>query len=313
MTPNKPIRSILIVFIILTILVLMIAAFRVIGEKCGRLAGRFFRPYLALENITGQKIAEPSLLLLSRSELAEKLSALQQENRHLALRAVAADRLREENQQLRRIGRLKSAPEWIGIPAEIVLRDPLFWKNRMVANQGARAGVRRGDAVVDVRENGQILLVGVVHSVDEESAEIYTVFHPLFRFSFRLKQSGGTGFVNVGDRQTGAGTVPVEYLTTLPVSGDDEMYTTGFERQIPSGVKIGKLLSVNTSDPLYFAEKRHNGSALPAFDANTLQFVLILSRRERIFCPGCQSVQPQGSAFCPQCGAALSSPGSDAQ
>ncbi len=260
---------------------LLFAAFSLISGKSGRIAGRFFYPYLALEKFTGDRIADQSLLLLSREELAQKITALEERNQELALRAFLNDKTEEENRKLRKLWKLRESPQWRSTSAEIILRDPLFWRTQFTVDRGSEDGISRGDVVVTLRNDGTLLLVGVVHRVDRRNALVYTLYNGNFRFSFRLKNSGGIGFANTANRNHGAGLIGIEYLSGAGnVAVGEEMRTTGFEYRIPPNITVGTIHALNTVDPLFSVEKRHSGNAVPAAAMDEIRFVFILSRQE---------------------------------
>ncbi|MCQ2351968.1 MAG: rod shape-determining protein MreC [Victivallaceae bacterium] len=260
---------------------LLFAAFSLISGKSGRIAGRFFYPYLALEKFTGDRIADQSLLLFSREELAQKITALQERNQELAVRAFFAGNADAENRKLRKLWKLRESLQWRSVSAEIILRDPLFWRTQFTVDRGSEDGISCGDVVVTVRDDGTLLLVGVVHTVDRHSALVYTLYNGNFRFSFRLKNSGGIGFANTANRDPGAGLIGIEYLSGADnIATGEEMVTSGFEYRIPPNITIGTIRALNTVDPLYSVEKRHSGNAMPAAAIDEIHFVLILSRNE---------------------------------
>ena len=62
-------------------LILAFAGYRALRHGAGLLFGDFFYPYLALTRISSDAVARQSLLLLSRTELANKTESLIRENR----------------------------------------------------------------------------------------------------------------------------------------------------------------------------------------------------------------------------------------
>ena len=267
-------------YTVFLVLLVVLATYNYANRQIGRIAGRFFAPYLQMNNFVDRKVSDQSLLLLSREEMAKKIEVLLEQNRQLSLQKVVNDSLYIENQRLRRLAKMPSSPFWNCLTGEIVVRDPYFWNGHFTVNRGTEDGVVPGAAVIDLDSAGQPVLIGIVSSADEHSCVVVTVLNPEFRCSFRAGKSDNVGYINAGEHRAGNGVIALDYLAGNGARLGDVIVTTGFEQMIPSGLKIGTISTINNIDKLYSAELYHFGDALPAADFNLLKFVIIVIRTQ---------------------------------
>ena len=85
--------------------------YRMLRIGFGRVCDDFLYPYLRLARVGSSALSDQSLLAYSRAELAEKLEALQRQNRDLALQTAMVSDLLEQNAQLRRNAGFAPPPE----------------------------------------------------------------------------------------------------------------------------------------------------------------------------------------------------------
>ena len=267
-------------YTVFVVILVVLATYNFAYRQIGRIAGRFFAPYLRMNNLVDRQVADQSLLLLSREEMAKKIEVLLEQNRQLSLQKVVNESLYLENQRLRRLAKMPSSSFWNCQTGEIVVRDPYFWNGHFTVNRGSADGVIPGAAVIDLDSAGQPVLVGIVSSVDEHSCVVFTVLNPEFRCSFRTGKSGNVGYINAGEHRAGNGMIALDYLAGNDARVEDVIVTTGFEQLIPSGLKIGTITSINNIDKLYSSELYHFGDAQPAADFNMLKFVIIIIRNQ---------------------------------
>lgn len=261
--------------LVLALLVLG-AGYRMLRIGFGRVCDDFLYPYLRLARIGSSALSDRSLLAYSRFELAEKLEALQERERNLALQATMVGNLLQENAQLRRTAGYSPPPEWSPVKAEIIKRDPMKWRERFTLDRGTADGVVEGSAVIDVGEDGRAQFVGVIERVGKHSSTVQTLYNRGLRISARLGAARTVGFVNAGETPTADGSIPVGYLPDegryLP---DEPLYTTGFERGIPAGLALGELSSVEEQVSLFSGRPYRSGRLRPAADLDHLRFVVI--------------------------------------
>lgn len=264
--------------LLLTFLVLW-SAYRVLEQSCRRFAGDFLYPYLSISQGVSQNVSDLSLLGLNRRELALKLESLLKENRRLAAQSSVAGELLVQNEMLRRMNRLKLSPAWIYIPAEIILRDPLFWNETVTVNKGSADGVAAGNAAVAVTGDGRLVLVGVVRDCGKHTSGIQTVHHPDLKISLSFPLSDATGILNHGSRAgMEDGAIPVGFLPTgRKYVPDEAAVTSGFEQKIPSGIKVGNMAVPENSGNVFSDRLFLTGKLKPAAEMNRIRFLIIIS------------------------------------
>ena len=257
-------------------LVILGAGYRVLRNGAGRFFDDFFYPYLHLSKLGSSALADASLLAYSRRELAAKLEDLQRRNRTLALQAAAAGELLQENEELRKLVEFSAPRRRNYLAAEIILRDPLMWRERFTVDRGEADGVSRGAAVIDVSSDGRLALVGVIERVGRRTSTVLTLRNGALRISARIGSSGAVGFVNSGGGRGAGDEIPIGYL---PATGGcrpgEAVLTTGFEAGIPPGVTIGVISEMERQGSLFSDRPFLSGKVAPAADFDTLRFVVI--------------------------------------
>lgn len=280
MQENNDKRPLLFHFGAVFLLVLLLfTVYHAVRPGLKRFASDFFYPYLRLSRQTVNTLSNHALLSFSKLELAARLEQLQKLHEATTLQAAAAAELLRENQELRRYAGLKVPENWKYITAEVMLRDPLLWQEHFSISKGSDDGLEAGDAVIDVSESGIPVLVGVLGSCGKHNSEVMTVYNPDFCFSAGIGPERIIGFVNAGGRQGNRDNIPVGYLNSadIPQVGS-AVFTTGFEKRIPAGIKIGELSKVEESHPLFSSTNRISGLIRPSFNPNRLRFVIIARR-----------------------------------
>ena len=265
------------------LLVLLITGtWSVLRQSLGRLAGDFFYPYLSAARCSADVISDQTLLLFSRRELAAQLERLRNENRRLASQAAIASELLVENDQLRAQLKLAPAPAWRYTNAEVILRDPFFWNEQLKIDRGSLHHIEPGDAVLTSDPDGRQIFVGVVSLVTERTADVITIFNPALRVSAALPLSGAIGVVHAGDRRSGPQRLNVGFLPAgKAYTMEEVLQTSGYEQQIPPGLKIGNLSFVENQDTLFSSEQFLTGTFVPAVQLNRIRFVVVASRADR--------------------------------
>ena len=249
-----------------------------LGFAVSRAARGFFYPYLKIAEGTTGEIQDKSLLSLDRIALARQVEKLAQRNRELAVRSTAAAGILDENRILRDKLKLSAPPQWKFVTGEIILRDPLHFREGFSIDRGTRDGIAAGDAVVDTTTDGRLFLVGVVEECSARTARILTVSDPALRVSGRLT-GGAVGFTNTGNLPAHSTLIRFGMLSNEGnYTPGEAVVTTGYERGIPEGIKIGEL--VINSEPQPGNEPDFSCMLKPAVTFEELRFVTVISRNQ---------------------------------
>ena len=168
---------------------------------------------------------------------------------------------------------------WNFVAAEIILRDPLLWNERFTINRGSLEGITPGAAVLTVTPEGQPLLAGVVDRVGKHSSDVITLYSPNLRFSVLFPATGATGITNAGERHPTPGNIPVGYLPAqYRYTLHEAALTTGFEKNIPGGIKVGELSYVDEAPNRFSNALTLSGLLRPAAGFDSIRFVIVAQR-----------------------------------
>lgn len=275
--PRKPRRSAgfsaAAAILVVALLVILAAGFNVIRFAMTRFADNFFHPFIKISS-PPERLSDSSLLMQDKGALAAAVEKLTVINRELALQSQAASGLLEENRRLRDLAGLTGREPEKFIIGEIVLRDPLRFRESFTVGRGRNDGVIPGAAVVEVTSSGELLLVGVVSEAGGRSCKVETVANNSLRISGRVSPGGVIGFTNSGDAtpphsRISFGMLPArdDYIHGAVVS------TTGFERGIPEGIKIGELYTVGAK--ISYSREDFSCEMIPSASFGSLRFVAI--------------------------------------
>jgi rod shape-determining protein MreC len=244
-----------------------------------RTVQNFFAPYLLLSNAAGNGVADQTLKMRSRSELASEVTRLNMENTRLIGEVNKLKNLEYENKNLRAMLELKAPPGYEYVACSVLLRDPWMWNSGFTIDRGSSDGLEPGLAVIAPApdRNDRAILLGVIENVGKHSARVTSVLNPEFHISVSLPESGTVGFLNAGSfEQSSGGLVPVGFL---PANGvfvrNEQLYTTGFEASIPGNLWLGSLESIeSTTRP--FGDRLYRRALMrPAADLAHLRTVMV--------------------------------------
>ena len=267
--------------VVLAAMIALTAGFRVVRQLVMRGADGFYYPFMRTAAKPG-KVVDPALLKLGVRELAARVEKLAADNRELALQSNSAAALREENRLLRQLLDLSDRSEIRFETAEIVMRDPLRFRETFTIGKGSRAGIVPGAAVVEVTPDGRLLLVGVVAECGARTAKVVTLADPSLHLSGRVGSNGAIGFINTGSGTPVPGAVR---FGMLPVRDDyisgGAVVTTGYETAIPAGIKIGELDLSGGAQSTGLNRPDQSCDLIPSVRFDTLRFVAVLKIADR--------------------------------
>lgn len=250
------------------------------APRISRSAGGFFRPYLQLAHAGNAALSDQTLLLHDRITLAREIETLRRHNADLESRSGLALALLEENRRLRSYLNLPAPRNWSYVHTEVLLRDPFSWQSSFTIAHGSRHGISPGDAVIEIRTPGVRNLVGIIGKVEPSRAQVIVLGNRTLRLSVRIGNTGMVGFLNVGERAATVREVPVGLLPKEYVFQRGQVVTTtGFERSIPAGLKVGEMYSLDSGE-FFAGDTQKSGFVRLTADYNSLRFLVVITGKK---------------------------------
>ncbi len=274
---KKQSQKLILLLLAVSILILWAGAvYHVFFAFSSRVVNDFFTPYLQMGSFIKDKSQDAALNSLEKDALIRLVRGLQAENHILTAQAVLLTELERQNAELRKMVNLPSMPKWKSVPAEIILRDPMQWMHSFTVSKGSRSGIRKGCAVFTIDANGKPLLLGQVFSVSKHSSKVMSIYNKDLHLSGRLNISRVTGLINSTIQSAAEHYLLINYLPgDLNYTDEEEVFTGGFERNVPPGLKIGNLINIDREPSIFSNQLYINGWIKPSVDFNDLRFVYI--------------------------------------
>ena len=243
------------VAILIFLFVVIVAMVKSISFYSARMVNDFSYPYLNLSTISKNSTFENSRYLgMNKLELITKINELEEKNKVLTEQLVLFNDLEKQNRELRIQKNLPAKDNFIFINGEIIIRDPINWFDIFTINRGGRDGVKEGSAVFTFDQNSKPLLIGVVSEVYKHSSKVISLSSSGFKISGKLAISENVGLINFNENRYRTNNQYVS-IDLLPNTGSyvigEELYTTGVEENIPAGIKIGNLESLDKDNSPY--------------------------------------------------------------
>ena len=237
------------------VIILVIAAVNSLRYYGSKIANDFAFPYLEAASAAKNKAIEKSrYLTMDKMELISEIERLNHQNKILTEQLILFNDLEKQNKELRIQKKLPPKGKFSFINGEIILRDPINWFDVFTINRGGKDGVKVGSAVFTFDNNSKPLLIGVVLSIYGHSAQVVSLSNSAFKISGRLAISDNIGLINFNENRYRANKEYVS-IDLLPNNGHyvlgEEVFTTGFEENIPAGIKIGNLESLDQDNSPY--------------------------------------------------------------
>lgn len=257
----------------------MAASFQTLRQAWFKVTNNFFYPYIDFPAQVKYAAADGSTRLYSKQELSAKISKLQADNRIFISKVARLGELVIENEKLRSLLKLPKRFDYAYIAAEIILRDPLRWKEGFVVNRGSDDGLIEGTPVLCFNPTypKQVILAGIVKDVARHSAQVITVLNPRFRISGYLAEAKTHGIINGDVGQTfRPDEINISFLSTRKkFTPGEKCLTSGFEYQIPGGFLIGSLKRLDSRNQIFSNKLYLSAKIFPAAQLDNLHFVVL--------------------------------------
>ncbi|HSH31760.1 MAG TPA: rod shape-determining protein MreC [Candidatus Saccharimonadales bacterium] len=207
-------------------------------------AGQVLNPIGGFLRGAGSSTGDFIGLVGSVKDLAARNARLEQEVASLRQRLVEDAELKVQNEALRKQLRFGEAQPRELIPAEVIAYQPDNFRGFITIGRGKRDNIKEGMAVV-----AEGSLVGRISEVSETNAKVWLLTDPDFKVNGLDQSSRATGTVR---GQIGSGLVMDKIPQDQAVKAGDIIITSGLGGEVPRGLIIGQVESVNQKDNAVF-------------------------------------------------------------
>ncbi len=220
----------------------------VVANQTGQLrgvegfVGRVFAPIGRAFQGMGSGTAGFFGFLGNIKDLSTRNAQLEHEVADLKARLSEDAELRVQNEALKRQLSLGTAADRKLMPATIIAYQPDNFRAFITISRGTADGLKEGMAVVS-----EGALVGTVTYVQATTAKVFLLVDPDFKVN-GLDQTNASRATGTVHGQIGKGLLMDKIPQDQAVAPGDTIITSGLGGDIPKGLIVGTIQSVNRSD-----------------------------------------------------------------
>lgn len=216
----------------------------------------------------GRGVADFGRLVLTARNLAGENQRLKTEVANLRQKLVEDSQLRQENTALRAELQFGETAVKQLRPAQIVSYQPDNFRQFLTVNRGSKDGIKTGQAVI---AEGQVL-VGKISEVTLNSSKVFLLTDPNFKLG-ALDQDSPSKATGTIKGQLGSGGLVMERIPQDQViKPGDTIVTSGLGSELPKGLIIGQVESVDQKDNAVF----QSAQVVSSLKFNQLQLVFVI-------------------------------------
>ncbi|HVE80702.1 MAG TPA: rod shape-determining protein MreC [Candidatus Dormibacteraeota bacterium] len=207
-------------------------------------------------------------VLFSINQLSQENKRLRQENASLRQRISQNTELKAENESLRKQLNFTAIEASRLVGGEVIGYQPDNFRHFITINRGSADGIASGMAVVSEGS-----LVGTISEVTAGTAKVFLVVDPNFRVSGvdQDRPSRPTGTVR---GQIGGGFLMDKIAQNEDIRPGDAVITSGLGTNIPKGIMIGRIETVQKLENGVF----QNARLVSDLKFNRLEYVYVIVR-----------------------------------
>ncbi|MEM4248381.1 MAG: rod shape-determining protein MreC [Candidatus Nanoarchaeia archaeon] len=250
-----------------------------------RICADFFHPYIRPLVFFDKALVNSSVLFLPKRELAGRLAASEAELLKLKAQNRILTELKNENLELRKMLSLKPAPDYFCVPAEILVRDPIFLFESFAIDKGSDSGIKVGSIVLSFNTvkgaPSDYAVVGRIISVAKHSSIVQTIANKNCSFGGFLPEEYLPCIIEGRRFENGKCYFSINYLPlSETIENSVAVSTSPFSQEIPPYLPVGKTLEEKFIKP----EKRERAfyrslECESYVDLTKTQFVMIMVKK----------------------------------
>jgi rod shape-determining protein MreC len=214
--------------------------------------GSLFLPLFGLSKSSQQLLGHASDALLPRSELLKQIEQLRRSNQELQFRAMQADNVQRENDQLRQLFYWEKQARWKLRLASVIARDPANWWHVIQIDLGSRDGMS-----VDLPVLTTAGLVGRISAVGLTTSQVVLIGNPDCKVAALVTNTGDSGVITGVSSALDNTLVTLSFLSSSSNLKPGQVVTTWGEGKIfPKGIMIGQIAEDSHLSDLGYTEAR---------------------------------------------------------
>jgi rod shape-determining protein MreC len=221
-----------------------------------------------------QRIGNAGDAIRGWGSLPEKVEVMEAELVEARRQVVELEELRRENYLLRQQLGFPSRPAFDLIPGQVLARDISgWWQTVRIQLGGGAPAAQENQAVISAEG-----LVGKVRNISGKTADILLISDPACRVSVRIEGKDVYAILH-GQGLTWKGRVlcQIEFINkNVQIREGDTVVTSGLGGIFPPGIRVGRIVSVETDDN----QLHQSGEVEPSVDLSSLSHVFIMQPRQ---------------------------------
>ena len=193
---------------------------------------------------------------------------LKQQVEELKLKIASNEGLQAENDRLKALLNLKDESKYKVLTARIIGRDPSFWFDSVIINQGSLNGVKLNMPVV---ANGG--LVGRVTAVGPLTSQVDLITRDKSGLGAVIGEITASNALGVVTGSSKRDVLEMKYVAgSTDVQNGQAVFTTGQDGIYPAGLKVGEIVQIVSGS----ATTPHQIFIEPAANLDAIQEVGVL-------------------------------------
>jgi rod shape-determining protein MreC len=214
--------------------------------------GSLFIPGFGVSKSAKQLLGNAGDALVSRSELLRQNEQYRQVNQQLQIRAMQADALQRENDQLRQLLGSERQFPWKLKLANVIARDPANWWHDIQIDIGSHDGIR-----VDMPVMTPAGLVGRVSAVGLTSSQVVLIGSQECKVAALVDKTGDNGVITSFSSPLDNSLVTMSFLSSnSSLKPGQRVITWGEGNIFPKGILIGEIVEDPHQAELGYNEAR---------------------------------------------------------
>ncbi len=237
---KKPVKRNLIIIILITVVVLSVAAFsmRTGNSAVSNVVGSIISPVQKVTAVAVNSTGNFFKNIFNSGKNAKEVKKLQEEVLSLQSQLRMIEGYKEENIRIRALIDLNDNRKDIkSVGANIIGRDSTEFHNTLTIDKGSKDGIKK-NAVVTVPEG----LVGIVCEVGYNFSKVRTLYDSECSVAAVCPRSGDLGVVESSGTLSDQGQCKMRYIDkAAKIVAGDMIETSGTGGVCPRGILIGKV------------------------------------------------------------------------